>query len=68
MPSWNEYRETAKSRGALAFELYVVESSPLKSPPEMMTVLPDHLAYQKTEKPKGFCFLRDRFLMIQESK
>ena len=57
MPSWNEYRETAKSRGALAFELYVVESSPLRSPPEMMTVLPDHLAYQKDREAEGVLFL-----------
>ena len=47
MPAWNEYKAIAKERGALAFELYVVHSTPQAKPEELQAVLPDHLAYQK---------------------
>jgi len=57
MPAWNEYKETAKSRGALAFELFAVETTPATSPEDMMTVLPDHLAYQKKIEAEGKLFL-----------
>ena len=57
MPSWDEYRETARSRGALAFELYVVESMPAASPEEMQAVLPMHLSYQKEMEALGRLYL-----------
>lgn len=46
MVAWTEYKSGAKARGALALELYVVESTPAKPPEEVKAVLPDHLAYQ----------------------
>jgi len=46
MPSWDAYKEVAKSRGSLAFELYVVTSVPAKSPDDLKANLPEHLAYQ----------------------
>lgn len=57
MPSWDEYREIARSRGALAFELYVVESTLVVAPDQMQKTLPDHLAYQKELEQKGALFL-----------
>ena len=57
MPSWSEYKQTAKSRGALAFELYVVESTPAAPPEEMMEFLPAHLDYQKLQENEGKLFL-----------
>ena len=32
MVAWNEYKAIAKDRGALALELYVVESTPQRRP------------------------------------
>ena len=57
MLSWNEYRETARSRGALAFELFVVESTPAASLEEIQESLPAHLAYQKEMEAAGRLFL-----------
>ena len=57
MPLWNEYKETARSRGALAFELYVVESTAVAAPEVMQEVLPFHLAYQKEMEGAGHLFL-----------
>ncbi len=57
MSSWNEYRETARSRGALALELFAVESTPSAAPEEMQAVLPEHLAYQKKVEAAGQLFL-----------
>ncbi len=45
MVAWNDYKAVAKERGALAFEVYVAESTPQKAPDVLKTVLPDHLAY-----------------------
>jgi uncharacterized protein YciI len=53
MPSWSQYRETARSRGALAFELYVVESTLAKSPEQAQAILPQHLEYQKNMEKNG---------------
>ncbi|MGI9451716.1 MAG: YciI family protein [Geminicoccaceae bacterium] len=53
MPSWDDYKKTAKSRGALALELYVVESTPKGAPELVQATLPDHLAYQKEMEAKG---------------
>jgi len=53
MPRWEDYKTTAKSRGALALELYVVESTPKAAPEQLQATLPDHLAYQKEMEAKG---------------
>jgi len=57
MPSWSQYREIASSRGALAFELYVVESTLAKSPQDVQSVLPQHLEYQSEMEDAGRLFL-----------
>ncbi len=57
MPSWSQYREIASSRGALAFELYVVESSVALSLQDVQAVLPQHLDYQKEMEETGRLFL-----------
>lgn len=57
MPAWEEYKSVAKARGALALELFVVESTPLASPDEMMAVLPEHLEYQQKMEAAGKLFL-----------
>ena len=46
MVAWANYKSEAKSRGALALELYVVHSTPAKAPEDVKASLPDHLAYQ----------------------
>lgn len=53
MVAWNDYKSEARSRGALALELYVVESTPAKPPEEVRAVLPDHLAYQAQMEREG---------------
>ena len=57
MPAWNDYKTEARERGSLAFELYVVESTPIAPPEEVKQVLPDHLAYQKQQEEAGKLFL-----------
>ncbi len=57
MPSWSEYRSIARNRGALAFELYVVESKSAASPEKMQKILPRHLEYQKQMEAQGTLFL-----------
>jgi len=52
MPAWDEYKAIARSRGALAMELFVVQSTPV-DPPRLPEVLPDHLAYQKALEARG---------------
>ncbi|WP_146344891.1 YciI family protein [Falsiphaeobacter marinintestinus] len=47
MPRWDDYKQHAKERGALALELYAVESTPSESGPAVPDVLADHLAYQR---------------------
>ncbi|MEM7471690.1 MAG: YciI family protein [Pseudomonadota bacterium] len=46
MVVWADYKAEAKSRGALALELYVAISTPAKAPEDVKATLPDHLAYQ----------------------
>ncbi len=46
MVAWANYKSEAKSRGALALELYVVLSTPAKKPEDVKASLSDHLAYQ----------------------
>ena len=53
MPRWKEYKAIAQSRGALALELYVVQSTPTEAGPPVPEVLPDHLAYQREMEIAG---------------
>ena len=53
MVAWSEYKAVAKSRGALALELFVVQSTPAKGPDDIKAVLPDHLAYQRDQELAG---------------
>jgi len=53
MVAWADYKAQAKSRGALALELYVAQSTPVKSPGDVKAALPDHLAYQAELERKG---------------
>jgi uncharacterized protein YciI len=46
MVAWADYKSEARSRGALALELYVAHSTPAKAPEDVKASLPDHLAYQ----------------------
>lgn len=46
MVAWADYKAEAKSRGALALELFVATSVPIKEPQDLKALLPDHLAYQ----------------------
>lgn len=46
MVAWADYKSEARSRGALALELYVAHSTPAKAPKDVKASLPDHLAYQ----------------------
>ena len=53
MPAWADYKSEAKQRGALALELYVVRSTPAKTPEALRAVLPDHLEYQAKQEAAG---------------
>ena len=53
MPAWAEYKKLATDRGSLAYELFVVESTPAKSPEDLKKILPDHLAYQQQQELNG---------------
>ena len=53
MPTWSEYKEIARERGALAMELYIVDSVAAAPPEEMQNHLPAHLAYQKEMEAAG---------------
>ena len=57
MPLWNEYKEVARERGSLAFELFVVESTPAVGPDKLKETLPLHLAYQEKMEAAGNLFL-----------
>ena len=46
MVAWADYKSQAKSRGALALELYAAISTPAGAPDLVKASLPDHLAYQ----------------------
>lgn len=46
MVAWADYKSDAKSRGALALELYVAHSTPAKAPDDVKASLPAHLSYQ----------------------
>jgi len=53
MPSFSEYKEIARSRGALAYEVFVVESTPIVGPDALQQTLPAHLEYQQTLEAQG---------------
>ncbi|WP_294229594.1 YciI family protein [uncultured Shimia sp.] len=53
MVAWSNYKSEAKSRGALALELYVAHSTPAKTPEDVKASLPDHLAYQAALERTG---------------
>lgn len=57
MPSWDAYCEIARTRGALAHELFVVESMPAGTTEQLQAALPEHLAYQKALEARGQLFL-----------
>ena len=46
MPAWNDYKDEAKNRGALAMELFVVTTKPCGDMELVKKTLPDHLKYQ----------------------
>ena len=54
---WDEYRHIAHERGALALELYVVESTPSAGEDAVKATLPDHLAYQRDLEERGILVL-----------
>lgn len=53
MPKWSDYKRAAKERGALALELYVVNSVPAGPGADIPQTLPDHLAYQAKLEAAG---------------
>ena len=53
MPKWSSYKQQAVERGSLAMELYVVISTPAKTPEELREHLPAHLAYQAQQEQQG---------------
>jgi len=53
MPAWAEYKQASVQRGSLALELYVVISTPEKSPDDLKKNLPDHLAYQSEQEQRS---------------
>ncbi len=53
MPKWEDYKSEAKSRGALAMELFVVRSTPTGDKDLFKATLPAHLAYQKEMEAAG---------------
>ena len=53
MPAWNEYKAEAKTRGALAMELFVISTKPVGDMALLKKTLPDHLAYQQQMEASG---------------
>ena len=53
MTSFSDYKEIARARGALAFEVFVVESVAMAEPDSLQESLPAHLDYQKSLEAKG---------------
>ena len=53
MPSFSEYKQIARSRGALAFEVFVAESTAIVEPESLQETLPAHLDYQKSLEARG---------------
>ncbi len=57
MVAWTDYKHMARERGALALELFVVESTPAKTADSVKASLPDHLAYQRELEQRGVLVL-----------
>ena len=57
MVAWNDYKSIAKDRGALALELYVVESKPKSAPEDVKNNLSAHLDYQRNLEETGVLVL-----------
>lgn len=53
MPKWEEYKAIAQERGALAWELFVVQTVPAGDPEAVKANLPEHLAYQAKLEEDG---------------
>lgn len=53
MPTWDAYKQEARARGSLAFELFVVHSTPESAPEEIKANLKAHLEYQKRLEDQG---------------
>lgn len=53
MPPWEAYKAEAAARGSLAFELFVVISTPAAAPDVMKANLPAHLDYQAQMETAG---------------
>jgi len=53
MPKWTDYKRIAQERGALALELYVVNTVPAGPDVDLPGTLPDHLAYQARLEAEG---------------
>lgn len=53
MPDWDDYKAEARERGSLAFETYVVISSPSGAPEDIKAQLPSHLEYQTRMEREG---------------
>ena len=53
MPAWNDYKDEARSRGALAMELFVVTTKPCGDIELVKKTLPDHLKYQQQLEAGG---------------
>jgi len=57
MPEWSTYKASAKERGALALELFAVESTPIADEQRLKSVLAEHLDYQRELEAAGKLFL-----------
>ncbi|MDO6584765.1 YciI family protein [Salipiger sp. 1_MG-2023] len=57
MPDWKTYQDSAKARGALALELFMVHTVPMAGGPAVPEVLPAHLEYQRKLESQGSLFL-----------
>lgn len=53
MVAWSDYKSHAKERGALALELFVVQSTPGGDPDAVKANLPKHLDYQRGLEESG---------------
>ena len=54
---WNDYRKIAEERGALALELFVIESTPSSEQEKIKEILPYHLDYQANLEKRGVLVL-----------
>lgn len=57
MVAWTDYTAMARERGALALELFVVETTPAKATEDVKANLSDHLAYQRQLEEQGVLVL-----------